>query len=289
MARHGYIRYWALLLFLFCGTIPRSLAQIVANFDPNDELFRQEVKLIDEFIERFNDDSTTDLSRFYSRDKEGFHISRNVMLISVFNLQDNSLTQGNDDLKEFFTTVLDKAHPVYLAFNDSDWYAEADALFLDNGKMVAIPIILHVVSQDDWAKWMIAGVGSPRPVKQPPPAINIKRSKAPPQSFISTSAHVTNFSEFHSLLTENMQPENYFEPRAAASPAGARFIAGIKKGQIRFQYVKELSFHFYHVHGFVFSVQNYTRKTFNSGWLIGGIHKVSAVEKTAAKNKLLNY
>ena len=288
MATRNLIFNAGLSLILLFAALPHGSAQYFENYNPNDDIFRQEIKLIDEFMERFDAWPESPVCKAYSKANHGKQIPRGMLLVSAFNLENTSFTDKDAKTKEFFHAVLNEATPVYINFNDTDWYAEAHALFVENGKLVELPIILHVVSQgDEWSKWMIAGIGKPSASKENMPSVSLKKVNSPAQQFISSSAHATNFAELHYLFTDNMQPVYYFDQQFIASISGKQFIDKIKNGKLKFQYVKGITFHFYQVKGWLFTVDQFHRKSFNSGWLISNILKTSPAEKLTAKRILL--
>jgi hypothetical protein len=289
MSRGKSIIYTGLSLLLLLTSVRDTRAQSFSNFNPNDELFNREVKVIDEFIERFNADSTTNLNRLFAKETKGKNIPRSTMLISLLNLENKTFTDNNSTVMKFFKKVMDKNGPVFLQFTDSNWYAVASAVFLDNGKLKEIPLVLHIQGNEaDGAQWMITGIGNAKPSKEPMPSITLKKPKGNAQQYISTSSYGTNFAELHYLLTDNMQCGYYFDPGVMASESGKQFVSGVKSGHLIFQYVKSISFHFYQVDGWIFTADQYMRKTFNSGWLISSLQKTTAAEKIAERKKLLN-
>ena len=182
---------------------------------------------------------------------------------------------------------MDKAHPVYLSFNDTNWYAEARAIFILNGKLVEIPLILNVKSHgDEWSKWMIAGVGDAVISNEPMPSVSDKMKGSPVQ-YISSSAYAMNFVELHNVFTSGMQPGYFFDPAILNTNKVRLFVSYIKNGQLKFRYVKKISFHFYQVSGWILKVEQFNRKSINSGWLISAAQKVTIAEKEVARKKLL--
>ncbi|MFI5196412.1 MAG: hypothetical protein ACHQD8_04920 [Chitinophagales bacterium] len=277
-----------LLLHLFAAS-PGSSAQVFSNYSPNEAFFHYEVKVIDEFIERFNDDHSSYLRKAYTKAKKPYNITRTKLLVSLFNLENTSFTDKDTTLMGFFRQVVDTMHPVYIAFTDSDWYAEARSIFLYNGKLVEIPLALHVKSEgNEWSKWMITGIGNRAPSKEPMPSVSANKLNGKPAQYISTSAYATNFVELHYIFSANMAPEYYFEPQLLANEKGKQFVEMIKSGQLKFQYVKNITFHFYQVSGWIFTVDQFNRKTLNNGWLISSMQKTTRAEKDAARKKLLN-
>jgi hypothetical protein len=272
-----------LLLLMTSGSF--SSAQYFSTYSPGDDQFNRKIKIIDEFIDRFNGKDSS-LFKLVPKNNQYLY-SRGRQLVSLFDLENTTFTDKNSALKTFFDQVLDKAHPVYLSFNDTNWYAEARAIFILNGKLVEIPLILNVKSHgDEWSKWMIAGVGDAVISNEPMPSVSDKMKGSPVQ-YISSSAYAMNFVELHNVFTTRMQPENFFDPATWNTNKVRLFVSYIKNGQLKFQYVKKISFHFYQVNGWILKVEQFNRKSINSGWLISAAQKVTIAEKEAAKKKLL--
>ncbi len=260
-------------------------AQYFSNYDPGDETFSRKIKIIDEFIDRFNGRDSS-LFKTAAKNKQ-YLFTRGRQIVSLFNLENTSFTDKDTSLKIFFKLVMNSEHPVYLSFNDTDWYAEAQGIFLLNGKLVEMPLIMNVKSQgDEWSKWMIAGVGNMVPSNEPMPSVSANMKNKSVQ-YISSSAYAMNFVELHNVFTNDMAPGYFFDPAILNTYKVRQFAASIKSGQLKFRYVKKISFHFYHVNGWIFTVDQFNRKSLNSGWLISSIQKVTVGEKEVALKKLL--
>jgi hypothetical protein len=281
------LRFCIIVIALSAGSV--CSAQNFGSFNPNDDLFKYEVKLIDEFIERFNDDSDSYLRKAYKKEQKPYNISRSQLLVSLFDLQNTSFTNNDTTLKGFFRQVLDRNHPTYLSFNDSEWYAEATAVFASGVKLTEIPVFLHITYNpaEGWAKWMIAGIGK-KGKMIPGKPMAVLPTPNTKDNFIPTSAYLSRFVGLHYVLDTSLIPEVFFDPACLNSPAGAAFAAEVKAGKLQFQYVKNLQFHFLQVKGWQFTVAQFDRKINNSGWLISNIQKVAANAPVAARNKLLN-
>lgn len=278
-----------LAITLLFAVSPCCRAQVFSSYDLNDELFKCQVKLIDEFIERFNDEPSAWLRKTYEQEKKSFP-SRKMLLASLFNLENTSLRDRSSHIDDFFNEVLNEKHPVQISFTDSDWYAEAESYFLYNGQKVSIPLILHIKSHgNDWAKWMIDGLGDLKQSNFREPSISInKKQKVARQEYLPTSAYATNFVELHYIFSGDMMSENFFERPLIESSRGKQFIEAIKSGKLKFSYISTIKFHFFQVKGWIFTVEQFERRTYNSGWLISQVRKVSESEKNNARKKLLN-
>jgi hypothetical protein len=272
------------------GSNTSVFCQYFSNYDPNSEYFKYEVKVIDEFIERFNDDAGSYLRKAYEAEKKPYNISRGMLLVSLFDLQNSSFTDKDTTINGFFRQVLDKIGPVRLSFTDPDWYAEAQAVFLYEGRHVTVPLVMRIRGNDrDGAKWMIAGIRPMVPSVEPRASIEVgKHPGMPVPRFIATSGYATGFVELHYVLTAQMQPGLYLEPELINSARGAEFIAQVRSGKLEFQFIKNIRFHFYQVPGWVFTVEQFNRNMHNKGWLISSLQKVTGPEKDRLRNFLLS-
>lgn len=276
-----------LLMFVYPA---RSSAQFFSTDEKlKDEIFLREVKVIDEFIERFNDEKSSFIRKEYQKQNRAYDLPRKEILISLFNL-DNPEWSKNTSLEEFFHDVSDSLHPPHLAFTDTNWYAEASCTFVYNKKNIEIPLILQIqVAKNHGAKWMIAGIGD-NPIFS-----GVSSSIPDPEShrakegfkFIATSSYATNFVELHNTFADKKDILDYFEPSLLATDKAKQFINLILQNKIDFKYVKDIKFHFYQLPNWIFEVEQFDRKSLNSGWLINDVRKVPESEKEAVKKQLL--
>jgi hypothetical protein len=279
------IRY--LLLLLVSGSAHLVSAQVVGTLSSsaaNESFFLYEVKLVDEFIERFNDDPSSYIRQqsktLYGTDSM---ISRSRLLKSLF---DKKHVWGAE-LPAFISAVTAPAHPAYIHFTDSNWYAEEDCVFLHNGKKVVVPLILHIKTVDGASKWMIAGIGNSDMTAAGSPAPPYKATAGSSGGFIPTSSYGTDFVVFNSIFAADMREADYFEPPLLATPRAQALIALIKQGKCTFQYVKSSKYHFFQVPGWVLTVTHFKRKDTNSGWLVSGLRAAAEADKQAQIKKLL--
>ena len=254
------------------GTIPAKTAD-------SKSFFLYEVKLIDEFMERFNDDPGSYIREqcrsLYGTDSM---ITRGKLLRTLINKNQSWAT----DTAQFFQQVTDLRHPEYLSFTDSNWYAEAKCIFLYNKNKIEIPLVLRIKTVNGGSKWMIAGIGSSAIFKDKPvlPSVH-KDIQATSGDFIPTSSHGTNFMVFNYVFSEKMHAADYFEKELLATSKAQYFIQLIKQHTITFRYVKNIRYHFFRVENWVFTVEQFKRKEANTGWLMSGLQKVSMEEKEA--------
>ncbi|MEM6632487.1 MAG: hypothetical protein AAF694_22645, partial [Bacteroidota bacterium] len=142
------------LFLLFCTYFLHVKAQI-SDRDTYD--FAIQVKQVDEFIERFNGDTTTLLYEYSQRNFPNETLDRKAMIGTLFNKERKDWHK--DHIQNFLDDVTNPASPVYLSYYDDDWYAVIDCNVLYEGKKERAYITLQVQKEKDYsAKWVTRGV-----------------------------------------------------------------------------------------------------------------------------------
>lgn len=274
------------LALILAGLLPLSVrAQQVVADAHREANFMFEVKIIDEFIERFNDDPRSNLRKEYARAGRAVPFNRRSMLKSLFDKE-----PANGEGQRFIDQVTDSAGPQKLSFNDSGWYAELRSSFMYNGQRIDIPLVLQVnTAGDHSAKWMIIGLGN---VPTPPPASKDAAATATTgpgrvQPFISPSDYATNFIELRNILNPGMKPENYFSPELLATERGQNFVQLIQSRKMKFDAPGSMKFYFFQIPNYLFVVERFERQTTHSGWLISNLEPASDEDKNTRITKLL--
>ncbi len=274
-----------MLVMLALGGSHLVFSQVVGTMPTraSESFYLYEVKLIDEFIERFNDDPSSYIRQqcisLYGTDSI---INRRGMLRSLI----DKARPWSADLDAFISEITKTGSPQFLSFTDSSWYAVATCVFLYNKKPVEIPLVLHIKTTDGGSRWMIAGIGnSPTPGGTTTQATTTQAN--PPGDFIPTSSHGTDFVVFNNVFSSRMNPTDYFEPALLATTRAQQFIQLIKERKATFQRVKKIKYHFYTIDGRVFIVEQFKRKGTNTGWLISNLQKADEKQKAAMLKGLL--
>lgn len=277
----GTIRF--ILFMMVIGSARPAFAQVVSTLTPastQESFFLYEVKLIEEFIERFNDDSDSyvreQCRNLYGTDSM---INRRRMLRSLFNKRQS----WTADTARFIGQVTDPAQPQLLNFTDTAWYAEVKTIFLIGGAKTNVTLLLHMKPENGGTKWMIAGMSQMKDA-----ASDTKPGKGGAPGYIPTSAYGTNFVIFHQLFTPaGLHVPSYLEPQLAAMPRAQQFVNAVLQGKARLQQIQSVRYHFFSVPGWLFTVDQFKRKETNSGWLISSLRAADDKDKEAALKELL--
>ncbi len=125
----------------------------------NEKHFVYEVKEIDEFFERFNDERGSFIRGVYKAHHVKFNISRQRLIRSLFNYE--NMLKDSVLIDKFVSEVTKKKKPIYLDYYGDDWYAELTCKFRYNASVIVIPVIVKMeMVQNKGSKWMIVAVGS---------------------------------------------------------------------------------------------------------------------------------
>ena len=274
-----------LLIALLSPTVVK--AQVITNDRTREKLFLREVKVIDEFIERFNDDPNSFLRQEYKNAHQPFPFTRLDMINTLFNYHTD--WKKDDAKSKFMVQVVDTAGPQKLYFNKTGWYAETQCVFNYNKHEVKVTLVLQVKAEGDKStKWMIAKVGQAPAFDgyaQTPVAAEAASTKG--RYFISPSSCATNFLELHQVLNSEMNAANFFTPEALNATATQKLVGLIRNKSVTFNRVENVKFHFYQIPNYIFVVEQFLRSESNSGWLINSLTALTETEKETKRSELL--
>ncbi len=284
MAKTYVLKFWIVISFCFCQH--RLFSQVYSNNNGADEKhFIYEVKEIDEFFERFNNDPHSFIRGVYKARHVKYNITRQRLIRSLFNYE--NMSRDSLIIKKFISDVTKKKKPVYLDFYGDDWYAELTCRFKYYSSSIVIPVIMKIeMTPNKGSKWMIVAVGSSN-LKSKMVVTEIAQSKITTK-FISPTSHGTNFVSLKRAFDDRENLSGYFEPIYYKRPHMLEFYNAILYREIKFLSVTKIKYHFLVADKWTFTVENFTREALNSGWLISHIQKVSSSGMEKYRNKLLN-
>lgn len=267
------------LLIFIVGFYDTSVyAQIVAFENPEAELQRARIGLVDEFMKRFNGEESHPDIELNKRD------SLDVNLLWLFEqsqfmkediaYQDSIRTEALNFLRAI------QNNSVKLCYSDTTWTAIAHCKGLVMGKQEYFDIFLTVQDRgDDMYKWVINAIDGE--------CFNVKPDQANENLIISPDAHETKFISLRRITKE--QPNNiklYLKNNIEYDQTSV-FIYLVYSGKLKIEYVESLEFVFLQVPGYAFHIQYFDNQSNNSGWLISNFYRFSDSDK-AAFRKMIN-
>jgi len=284
MAKKGVLKC---LIFISVFICPHRLfSQVISNNEgAKDKHFIYEVKEIDEFFERFNDDPNSFIRGVYKDRHVKFNIDRQRLIRSLFNYE--NMSRDSVMMNAFIADVTKKKKPIYLDFNGDNWYAELACRFKYNSSSIVVPVIMKIeMTPNKGSKWMIVAVGTST-LKSKILVTEMAPSRIKTK-FIPPTSHGTNFVSLKRAFEDKENLSSYFESFYFKKSNMLEFYNAVLNREIEFQDVIKIKYHFLLADKWVFTVENFPREALNSGWLINYIQRVSSPEMESYRNKLLS-
>jgi len=254
-----------ILSFLIICICSISYAQIVGNM-LNDEQYSSRVKLVDEFLDRFNGiEDRPDINK----DDSDYHLKRLLVLFNgkMFKSPTDSTFIA---AKEFIETI--NRDTTKINYTDSLWFANATCHGKFKGKDVVFTLYLTVEHRkSNMYKWVIS--------KAEGDIFSLRPSKESEKIMMMPDDHETNFLSLHRITNEKDDLiSNYIRKNHSVDKTSV-FLSYIYNGWLNIDYVSDLSFTFLQVPGYEFSIKEFEREGNNVGWLICSFNKLTEKQK----------
>lgn len=263
---------WLVSIWVVCLSLS---GQTLPDREFQDDV-RNRVKLLDEFMDRFNgeelhgmisdnDSLKEDLNLLYLMDEEMFALNKDSML------------QISD---EFADSV--RANRTKLFYDDGQWFAEVkvNCTYMNKDE-VQIKLYLRPEEIKPFQhRWVIVGARGE--------ILELTPSQRNHGLDILPNNHEVGFMALPKIhLLGNDKILNYAAKDYHTDPLTA-FYTMVYADALKMDSTDEIVFHFLEVPGFVFTVKRHVRKGFNSGWLISGIRKMEDSNKTSYYQKCIS-
>ena len=265
-----------LLTLLLIGTLGSSLSGQVSDKDLHE--FAVQVKQVDEFIERFNGDTTTLLYEYTQKHFPDEQLDRKSMIGTLFNKERRDWDR--EKIRQFLNKVSQPAAPIYLSYYDDDWYAVIDCNVRYEGKIERAYITLAVQKGKDYsAKWVTRGVHA-----------NFLQllGEDSEENFLNPVSHGTDFINLKQMFKSDKRYLRSYLYKDFSSGGLPLFINELIEGKIEFEGINSISYHFLQIDDWVFIVSKYLRESANSGWLISDLQPLSKIQKEQYKERILH-
>jgi len=229
-------------------------------------------KQLNQFFRRFNaEESPSGEIRYYPGDSLYHNVALRQGFIQI--LFDNQTSSISKDLKtQFANTVLSNTYPQYINFHREVWISEVQAEFTYKGKREKVNLILKLQAEGLGFEWVIDAV-SFEPFKK-----LFNKPVGEEKDFLHPLSHELGFMNLRRAFQDSKTPEAYtgttFKPDYLTL-----FLYEMKLGNLRFQTVNDVRFHFFQIEGWYFEVNQFNRPGFNTGWLISNLVKLNPGDK----------
>jgi hypothetical protein len=261
------------LIALFAITVSTTFAQSFNGFTDDETTLYAMNKQVGQFVRRFNMEEDKYGKRL-SEDDSSYHNGklREKFLPAMFD-KFNPRTSGN--LKKYFVDdVTNEEHPVYINFLDSNWYAEVSATFTINGSKENIILFLTVEEENLGSKWVLSNVYFSDFNKLFPKTDSASHVKY----FLHPQSHELDFMNLRKVL-ENPQHIEYYASTNYQPNYLTLFLYLMKKGELKFEEINSVKFHFFQIKNWYFELSYYNRNNINSGWLISNLMYINDEDK----------
>ena len=255
-----------LLVFSLFLLTHSSLAQLVTDMDDESRLYA-ESKQVNQFFRRFNGEEDEKGKWYYPGDKLFRTAKLRKKYLGI--LFDESNSGISSVLKtQFVKEVLDKPESTILDFHGAGWFSEVHTTFIVDGK--AQPVILFMELEKDHlgTKWVINKVHAD--IFEP----YFLRDTTKIGRFLHPMSHELDFMNLRKALA-NSDSVSQFTVKRFVPDHLSVFLYEIKKGNMRFQSVNEVKFHFFQINGWYFELSEFNRPGYNTGWLMSGLVKLN--------------
>ena len=268
--RYGFL---AMTFVLALGTRSASAQAVDSTQDAGLTLtFQLRVKQLSQFIERFND-GDAEFPMLYLA-YAGRLPEREEVLAS---LAGPALDPAM--MERFIDYVMgDTMHPPrYLDYYGDDWYARAFCRVTYQGRQYPLTLMLKKI----WhprrgSEWVI--------VQSRAEFLTLTRSDT--TKFLNPLSHATYFLDLYRAFDDHGNARSYV-PASYNVDALSILLYLIDRGEIAFDGVTHLDFHFLQLDGWILRIEEETDAGLAGGWLIADLLEVTTEQKNAYQRDIL--
>ncbi|UOQ96714.1 hypothetical protein MUN81_15875 [Hymenobacter sp. 5317J-9] len=240
--------------------------------------FAWEVKQVDEFIERFNNDEFSFIREYLKKNESTSALTRERMLKSLFNAKGTNWNYN--EITAFIKQVNNAEKPQYLDLDSSNWYANVQCLVTNHGKPEKALLKLKIATLPDGSsKWVIADVSLPGQASAPAAANAGPRVRGPKpadaKASLNPMSHAIDFMNIDLVTKKPENIENFVDDAPDRSRSLDWFVGACLKNQLKVVRATSISYTFLQIKGWQIEVKQFHRQSLNSGWLISKLVKLS--------------
>jgi hypothetical protein len=249
----------------------------VLTGEDESKLYAQ-TKQVNQFFRRFNGEEDEKGERYYESDKPYRTLPlRKKYLPFLFDLENKNITTSLK--KEFLEAVLESQKSEFLDFHAGNWFTEVNSTFKNGTKDQNVILFLKIQSERLGYEWVIDGVNSSSYQTL------FNKDTTASKKFIHPMSHEIGFMNLRKAFVDNRTPESYTADEFSPDHL-TLFLYELKKGNLKFESVQDVKFHFFQIKGWYFELSEFNRPGYNTGWLISNLMKVTPKESELLKNYL---
>jgi len=262
--------YLIIILIVFSLS---SSGQSIDGFSEEESSLYAQTKQVNQFFRRFNNEEDR-FGKRYSKDDPEYRDNefRKVYLNMMFDHESPFIQKSLRE--EFIEDVCDNGAPFFLDFHGEDWFAELATTFT-HYKSEENPILFLQLEQENLGyKWVITNVYFYKFLRH----FNKGEPDVVKQSFLHPMSHELDFMNMYKVFRDVKYSE-YYADKTFKPDYKTLLFYEIKQGNMSFEKIGKLKFHFFQVDGWYFELSYFNRSGGNAGWLISKLYKISQDEK----------
>lgn len=241
----------------------------------NSDLYHGRVKLVSEFIQRFNGEEKNPYVDPKATDVE------KINLCQLFDIESIVKNRAEVEPKAFQFIDSVMQNNVKIHYSDVEWYAKVKCVGTFKGKEVTFPMYLTVEHRGkDMYKWVIADVEGK--------IFDLFPSRESDKIMLLPNEHESNFMRLNSITSEKDDYITLYSSKYQNVNKLTVFNTLVYYGYLNIDYVTDIEYTFLQVPGYMFTIKEYERESTNSGWLIKDWNEISYAEKESILQRLYN-
>lgn len=262
------------LSFFVVSETQSLLGQNLGEYLGDESVLYAETKQVNQFFRRFNCEESVEGEKYYPNDNL-YHNKqlRQKYLQAIFDKENSKLSQTT---KDKFLRSVNGNSPKFLDFHGGEWFAEVKTSFTYKGKNEPITLFLKLEEAQIGSKWVFTHALF-KPFQEVFSEAGPATANNQP-AFIHPLSHELDFMELIKVFRNKNNLEQY--AKAGYSPDYLTLLLyEIKRGNLSFNTVNSVKFHFFQVEGWYFELMDFQRKSANRGWLISQLVEIPKGQK----------
>lgn len=239
----------------------------------NSDLYHGRVKLVSEFMQRFNGEEKNPYIDPNASEIEKINICQ--LFDAEYILKNRQVVEPK--AFQFIDFILQ--NNVKIHYNDAEWFAKVKCFGLFNGKEVTFDMYLTVEPRGkDMYKWVIADVDGK--------IFNLSPSRESDKIMLLPNEHESNFMRLNSITSEKDDYITLYSTKSLKQDRLTVFNTLVYYGYLNIDYISDIKYTFLQVPGYSFTIKEYERESTNSGWLVSDWSEISESDKEALLQRL---
>lgn len=241
----------------------------------NSKLYYGRVKLVSEFMQRFNREEKSPYVDSTAHEVEKKNLCQLFDIEQI--LKNREIAEPQ--VFEFIDSTL--TNDIKLRYSDAEWFAKVKCVGTINGAETTFSIYLTVESRgNDMYKWVINDVEGK--------IFDLTPSRESDKIMFLPNEHESNFMRLNSITSEKDDYITLYSSNCLDNNRLTVFNTLIYYNCLNIDYVSDIEYTFLQVPGYIFTIKEFERESTNSGWLIKEWHKISNAEKESLLQRIYN-